>query len=1376
MKIQSLIPILALWAFALPLAGQTARLYSPDNGLPNTQVNQICQDRSGIIWICTEGGLIRFDGVDFETFRRDRENPNSITSDSVHDIVEDVTGTRWVATATGLDIFDSDYNTFRRFDLQEPRRPESNPYIVSILEVPDRVAGSKLFVATGGYGIFIIDAQTQRLQDERRKLLLSHLPTEFIHSMFLDADRHLWVVPEGPFSSVILDVDTLAPAEGISLEPALAAHWDRIRVTDIAEDPVSRNLLLATASDGLLVYESATRTLRRARGRSAAATVASTILFDTQSETTDARSFLLGDEDGGLLHFDTRTEEVQPGSLPSIRQDMNRWKATTAIVDNQGNIWLGLYQTGVLLAPKSMFGFAYMGFNRDDIPGENSACVMALYSDGARLWAGTDGAGLFCRERGRRVRNFTRENSGLGNNSVMAITGDRRGTLWIGTYSGGLYSMDAHGSIRAFPDAAGLGTERIRSLAYDPQRDLLYVGTYGAGLAIVDAATHRLTGKYANDENLWVSALHISADGTLWVGTYNGPKRYDPESRQLTAFNFPPEGEPMRIYAISSDPDGTLWLGSGEGLFRVNPATGEFRQYTEKDGLANNVVRSILRANDGAIWVSTASGISRIPAEGGTITSYHASDGLQGNEFRSGAACISPAGRLFFGGTSGATAINPAMMDGGVHKVPQVSLSRLSFLNQEVGYDPQLANRNLIDKHISQATRISVPTGVDLFSIEFSTPEYTNPQRIVYDYRLRGYDADWKTAPSRIRMATYTNVPPGHYHFEVRAYFEGAPADFTEREVELRVAAPWYRTGAATGFYLLVLAGLALLLRHLFLQRRARKREQEDAELKELRLGLFTNLTHEIRTPLNLVMGPLGTLRVSEQDPARKDTYNLMYRNCLRINRIVNQLMDLRKIDAGQMPMHFRETDVIYFIKDIMQSFSNLAQTRQIDFALEAPRKEEFLWIDQGNFDKIIYNILSNAFKHTPEGGRIRIRVSAPEPNAGQLRPDIRQAVSIRIFNSGSQVEEAYLGRIFDRFVQVNPHDALSGSGVGLNLTKMLVELHHGRISAENEEGGVEFSVVIPAGNAHLTQEELSETPHHKDLYVKAPAAESDGHEDQTYAASEQPEKRTVRAKKNIVVVEDDAETRDYLKTLLGDFYNVTACTDAQAAWPVVAETRPDVVVTDLVMPGMTGSEFCARIRQNPDTNHIPVIILTGENSEQEERVANDSGADKFLSKPISVDLLLSSISQVIAAREAVKDKFGVALNFDYSGIKMGSADEKLLRRIVESVSAHLDDPDFGVTALCEDVGISRVHLNRKLKAFGKDSPGSLIKTFRMKQAAHLLIDNHVNVSEVAYRVGFASHSYFSSSFKEFFGMTPREFVSRHNENPDDEMLKKLLE
>jgi signal transduction histidine kinase/AraC-like DNA-binding protein len=783
------------------------------------------------------------------------------------------------------------------------------------------------------------------------------------------------------------------------------------------------------------------------------------------------------------------------------------------------------------------------------------------------------------------------------------------------------------------------------------------------------------------------------------------------------------------------------------------------------------VVRGILSAGGGDMWISTSSGLSRLSTKTGIITVYRSYDGLQGNEFRSGCAFKAPSGRLYFGGNGGLTIFSPLLLDNGAFRMPQVTLARLTMLDREVVYDPDAGSDNLIDKHISEATRIRIPRNVDMFSVEFSVPEYTNPQRLVYAYRLAGFEDEWKVAPARLRMATYTNVPPGRYRFEVKAYFAGSPEDYSERDVDLRVEAPWFLTGWAMAIWLLLLTGAVLLLLHLFRQRRRQAKEKKEAEMKELRLGLFTNLTHEIRTPLNLVMAPLGAMRVAEQDPDRKDTLNLMYRNCLRINRIVNQLMDLRKIDAGQMRLNFRETDIVYFIKDIMQSFDTLAESKRIGFTLVSAHDEEPLWIDQGNFDKIVYNILSNAFKHTPEGGRIRVDVSAPTPNRGELQADIREFVQLRIFNSGSRIEEAWISHIFDRFVQVNPHDANSGSGVGLNLTKMLVELHHGAISVENDADGVTFRVLLPVGKEHLTERELSYTSHHKDLYVKFGE-----HEDQTYTKREAPVEKTARARKNVVVVDDDDDTRDYLKDLLRDRYNVTACADAESAWEAVSGTLPDAVVTDLVMPGESGSDLCARIRGNDATRHIPVIILTGQTGAEEQQTASDSGADKFLAKPISVELLLSSVAQVISSREAVKEKFGVALNYDYTGIQMGSADEKLLRRIVDSIQTHLDDPDYGVASLCEDVGISRVHLNRKLKAFGKDSPGVLIKTFRMKQAAYLLANNKVNVSEVAYRVGFSSHSYFSNAFREYFGMSPREFVTRIQENPDDATLKQMFE
>ena len=1359
----------------LTATGQNARLYLPETGLPNSQVNRIYQDRTDYIWICTEGGLVRFDGMRFETYQHDRESANCLSSSSVIDMVEDSRGTKWIGTAAGLDILDSEYASFTHFDLH--RNPETpvNPYIGRMVEVP---ANGTLIVGTGGAGVFVIDSETRRELPESREKIHRILHTDYIHALFLDASGRLWILP-GDSKPVILDAVSLEPAGGLAWSPDLQKAGDLIRVNDVAEDPFTGNILLGS-TEGLLLCEAGSGLIRKAAGHRAAATVGASVIFDSQASSGEERLFLVGNEDGGLLHFDTETEEVRTAVVSSIRQETGNWKATSNLRDSQGNLWLGLYQTGVLVAPKSRFGFSYMGFSTRGMPGENNTVVTSVYEDGQHLWVATDGGGLFCRPvaGGRRrlpERVFTRDNSALNNNAVLAVTGDRYGTIWLGTYLGGLYYIEGGTTLKSYPYGDQIGTDRIRTLVYDPARDLLYVGTMGAGLTVIDAKTRKPVARQVDEDYRWISALHLDQTGRLWVGSYNGPFCYDPSLDRIVPFSATVgNGIPPRIYDICSSADGSVWFGTEEGLFQWNETSRELRRYTQQEGLSNNVVRAILSADGGDMWVSTSSGLNRLSPRIGKITVFRSYDGLQGNEFRTGCAFKASSGRLYFGGNGGLTFFSPLLVDSGGDRMPQVALARLTMLDQPVVYDPAKGSNNLIDKHISEATRIRIPRGVDMFSLEFSVPEYTNPQRLMFDYRLSGFESDWKTAPSRLRMATYTNVRPGRYRFEVKAYFAGSPEVFSERSVDLRVEAPWFLTGWAWAVYLLILTGIVLTLVHLARERLRQDEQEKEAELKELRLGLFTNLTHEIRTPLNLVMGPLGAIREAEQDPVRKDTYNLMYRNCLRINRIVNQLMDLRKIDAGQMQLFFRETDIVYFIRDIMQSFDKLAESKRIDFSLSSAHPEETLWIDQGNFDKIVYNILSNAFKHTPEGGRIRVDVSAPVPNHGELQADVREFVQIRIFNSGSRIEEAWISHVFDRFVQVNPHDANSGSGVGLNLTKMLVELHHGHISAENEEDGVVFRVLVPVGKEHLTEQELSYTSHHKDLYIKSPSAQE--HEDQTFTQKEAPADKAARARKSVVVVDDDDDTREYLRNLLRDRYNVTACADAKSAWNAVSETLPDAVVTDLVMPGESGSDLCARIRANEATRHIPVLILTGQNSVEEEQAASDSGADKFLSKPISVELLLSSIAQAISSREAVKEKFGVALKYDYSGIKMGSADDKLLHRIIESIQTHLDEPEYGVAALCEDVGISRVHLNRKLKAFGKDSPGVLIKTFRMKQAAYLLANNKVNVSEVAYRVGFSSHSYFSNAFREYFGMSPREFVTRIQENPDDVSLKQMFE
>ena len=1362
----------------LPAGGQTARLFSPENGLDISEVNHVAQDHDGMIWLCTEAGLLRFDGMTFETFRHERGNPYSIPGDSVQDMCEDQMGTHWVGTASGLCIYEVIYNTFHVYDLKDGRIPSSNQFISHILEVPDRTSGSRLFVSTSGYGIYVIDTETQMLLDDQRDQIYRFLQNENIQTVFLDVNRRLWIAPEGDSGLIILNVDTLEPATDVTWSPDLSPIADKVRITSLDDDPFSGNILIGTAAHGLLLFDATSHTIRRIRKQEGEPVSISALVFNPLDDGTAERTFLIGDEDGGLLVMHSVSELIRPAMLPGVRYDLEEKRCTDFAGDNQGNLWINLYQFGLLFVPQSMFGFGYMGFSSKGKPNENSACIMSIYEDPVRdrLWVATDGAGLFCQQGRAPVRHYSSTNSGLTNNAVMAVTTDKRGTVWIGTYQDGLFYLDADGIIRHFQDQTNLGTERIRTLAYDASRDRLYVGTHGAGTVIVDPLRQKVISQLARKDDLWVSSLYIDNFTRLWIGTYNGPVCYDPNSGQRTVLSLLPDGGPIRIYAISGDRNGIMWFGSAEGLFSVSADRHVIRQFTQKDGLSDNLIRDILCTPGGTVWVSTNNGLSCYLPASNTFFNFHASDGLQGNEFRSGAAFQSSSGRLYFGGSGGVTYFTPAMMTQGRHSIPQVRLSHLSILDSEIHYDPSPRANNLIDRHISKATEIHIPAGDNLFSLAFSVPEYTNPQRVMYSYRLNGFDSAWKTSGAESPVAQYTNVPPGRYIFEVRAYFDGFPDEFTQREINIRVEAPWYRRAWAYVLYFLILAALGASLSMAIIRYQQQKKAHKDAELKELRLGLFTNLTHEIRTPLSLVMDPLRTLREHEDDPDRKDTYNLMYRNCLRINRLVNQLMDLRKIDAGQMAMHFRETDIVYFIKDIMQSYLTLARSKLINFTIHSERPEEQLWVDQGNFDKIIYNILSNAFKHTPVQGDIRINVSAPISNHNVLSPSIRNYVEVSIFNSGSRIEDAYINRVFDRFIQIDPYDANTGSGVGLNLTKMLVELHHGKISVENESDGVIFRVLVPVGKEHLTEKELSATTHHKDLYVKGREIQLDNHEDETFVREgENGFEKESRSRKTIIVVEDDAEMREYLRSALRSFYQVTVCADGQEAWPIIATTFPDAVVTDLVMPGISGAELCNRIRQNPSTNHIPVLILTGQDGEQEEQAATDNGADRFLSKPVSVQLLVGALAQAISARETIKAKSSPAMEFDYSSINLGSSDERLLRRITEAIRKNMENPEFDVAELCKEVGISRVHLNRKLKETGNVPPSQLIKSFRMKQAAYLLVNNKVNVSEVAYRVGYSSHSYFSSSFRDYFGMTPREFEMKFLDNPNDEDLQKMF-
>lgn len=1369
MKRLILISVLLIFTSFPFCRAQMARLYTSGAGLANSQINSIYQDSRGFIWTSTENGLSRFDGMNFTTFRSDHTKSNAIASNLILTTFEDSEGTFWVGTSAGLQIFDTGYNTFRKIDLEDKEVPGSDQHISSLTET--EIKGRKrILAASSGHGIYVLDPKTHKIDQETQRQINVALSSQFVYRLFVDSQERLWIASDEA-GLTIFDLERCEAIYDIWGEETRRMSEGIIHA--FAEDKLTGNILLGTFNKGILIYDNTLGMIRQAKGASDDKRGITAILQDNISRQKSGRTFIVGIENGGMMLFDLENESFRPLNLSNVPYGTDSWKVHVLMEDRQGNVWVGAYQTGIMVIPRSMYGFDYMWFDHDNSDTSGSSCVTSIISDTERdcKWIGTDGGGLYMIEENGNMTHFCSKNSDLPNNSIMAVETDKHGRLWIATYLDGLFTYSHEEGFRQFRDSGRLITSKISCLEYSEADDIMYVGTFGNGFAIVDAGSESVTRIWNDDDNKWISTLYLDDAGMLWVGTYNGPMAYDNRVKRLFTYDI---GDPLtaRTHAFCESTDGMLWIGTGEGLVCADRAARRSTLYSEDDGLPSNTITSILECDDGSLWIATMKGLSHFNPKTGTFKNYYQHDGLQENEFHAGAACKDKDGKMYFGGIKGVTSFYPHIVDKETHQVPPLYISGLEVMNEAVDYDPALGSDNILDKHITEASQITLPYNAKVLSLEFSVLEYTNPMKLTYSYMMDGLEKEWHLVHKGSRIVTYTNLPHGRYTMKVKAFFDGVPETYSYREIGIRILPPWYLSAWAWIAYGII-AIMAFMARSEYIRRRnVFRKEKEESEIKELKLQMFTNISHEIRTPLTLVMAPLKKMREAENDLRQKDLYNLMYRNCLRILRLVNQLLDMRKVDSGQMKLHFLETDIVYFVKDIMKSFDNMAVNREIDFSINTKNESVSLWIDQGNFDKIIFNILSNAFKHTPDGGAISISISETKKNDGILNANIASYVEFTIENTGSRVEEKHLDKLFDRFFQSDILDARTGSGVGLNLAKMLVELHHGDISAYNTENGVAFRLRIPSGKEHLSAEEMTRPKNHKDLYT------SPSHEDITDSPDAKKEEKTrlSRSKRSIVLVDDDSEMRAYLKLELQHIYNVEVCSNGKEAWKIISTTIPDAVITDLMMEDLDGAELCKKIRKNPGTNHIPVILLTSSTDDDSQQRCIDSGADRYFTKPLSLEILKSAIANAITTRDTMRNKFSKDLNYGYGEMQMPNDDNKFASKVIEIIRKNIEDSGFGVEQLSREIGVSRVHLNRKLKESMNISPSNLIKSIRLKSAAYLLIHNKVNISEVAYKVGFSSHTYFSNSFHDYFGMAPKEFVKTYADCTDEEMLKKVFD
>ena len=1160
-----------------------------------------------------------------------------------------------------------------------------------------------------------------------------------------DSKQVLWIATEN---------NGLLRYEGKNVKYYFTDPHQLGKVLDICESK-SGKIFVATANTGLFRMDGDTPVHIEATGNK----------HISRLYVNHEGDIILGYDGLGVAIYNPQQNTLTDNPFYSRDVDLSTAKVYSICEDNNGNLWLGLLQKGIYMHPAKTTGFNYMGYKLGTRNTLGTASVTSvLISRNGLGWIGTDKDGLYCMTQDGRVVKHFKENFP---STILGITEDQQGNVWIGSFKEGCGKINTQ-TLTYTPYSLPQGNSiSIFDLVTD-QQGFIWLGTMGQGLLRVTPGTDNVKA-YTMDEragedhkvnslaNNYISQLALSPDNKrIYVATSMGVCAMDLNTENwLSTFNSncPNYGTPTRI---AREYDGILYIGTNDGLVCYDLKTRKTYRHTIESGLGNNGISSIEQDDQGRLWISTDHGLCCYDTKTKKTSNYFVDNGLQGNEFSDGASWKNADGNLIFGGLGGVTWFNPKTIKQQEWKA-EVKLTGFSVNGEPVTPSTMSGLWHIVDTTVIAANRFTLSPGDNSFALQLSTLTYDTPEHIVYRYSIN--DEDWVRLQPGINEITFSHMAPGNYKFCVVAEQNNIPTP--ERCFTVVIHSPWYRTPLAYLIYILIAAGLFWYYRkahqrreqeHLRMQEHIHAEEMADAKLR-----FFMNISHEVRTPMTLIITPLLSLIKQDSDPHRRSIYETIRRNAERILGLINQMMDLRKIDKGQMVMHMCKTDIVGFVNDIYTLFTQQAKAKNIRFSYEHDTNELPVWVDRGNFDKIIVNILSNAFKYTPTGGEIHIRLTH---NGEQ--------VFIAVKDTGEGIPEDKLPHIFERFYQSpsSINDRNVGTGIGLDLTRSLVELHHGSIEAHNNTDGkgCEFTVTIPLGNSHLKPEEM--ITENREPEQTTSLIEDDSMAIETEEGNEREPLKISRRQK-LVIVEDDIEILDYLTTELGPDYDVIRCSNGKQGLQATLKELPDLVISDIMMPEMDGNTLCSKIKTNGTTSHIPVILLTAKSRDEDQLEGLATGANAYIVKPFNMDILRRTIVNLIHTHQMLQLKYARNDQLEelVEDIKMKSPDDKLLEKVMSVINKNLGNSDLSVDRIADEVGISRVHLHRKMKELTGQTPHDFIRNIRLKKAATLLSSGDMNVSEVMYACGFSNAASFSTVFKKLYGVSPREYMNEHQKH-----------
>ncbi|MCR8558068.1 response regulator [Mucilaginibacter sp. BJC16-A38] len=1346
------------------------------NGLSHNNVTSIFKDSKGFMWFGTLSGLNRYDGYKFKVFKHSVSDTSSLDDDYIVNIINGPENKLWIETRNGFNIYD-------------PATEKFGHNIVGYLHsiaIPDRFLSGIKRDRDGNFWFLHKYLGVYRYNPQTKKTIhLTHSTTDTssisgnaVSDVAQDSAGNFWLTYR---SGVMerMDPKTLRVTYRSHMFNKLPGELNSsYKIFIDKQDDIWA--FVPTYSAGVYfinVKKGIFKHIDKGNDQSHLNTdVVSSVIQD------DKNRIWIATDHGGVNLLNKQDFKIR---FLLNREDDNKTIGQNSITllykDNTGIVWVGTYKKGVGYYHESIIKFPLYTHHLADPFSEQQSLSFGDVNSFAEdktgnIWIGTNGGGLiyFDRKKGtfKTYLHDANNPNSLTNNVIVCMFIDHEQKLWIGTYFGGLDCFDGRTFKHYKHDDSRPGSiseDRICAITENSDHQLL-VGTLSAGFNVFNSGTQSFShyiyhqGDNAIQSN-YVSRILEDKRKNLWIVTSYGLDVLMKETNRFIHYIHDEKNSNSLVNNstnnIMEDVDGLIWISTHEGISIFDHKTGKFTNISKQDGLPDNAVIDLQEYDRNNVWVSTPNGLSNIIVDRSgkalkfRFVNYNETEGLQGREFTENSSLKTRDGELLFGGGNGFNMFRPSNINTNKNH-PNLIFTDLQVFNQSLSVGEKVNGRVILPESITGLKSLNLKYNDNVFSIEFAALNYFNPDKIKYQYMMEGFDKGWITADNKVRKATYTNLDAGDYTFKVRAT-DNENWNNKELRLHISILPPFWKTTWAYILYAILILSTLLYLRkrgiNKIRQQFSIEKEREEAhrmhELDLMKIKFFTNVSHEFRTPLSLIMAPVDRILKQINEPEIQRQLLLVNRNAKRLLNLVNQLLDFRKMEYQELKLHERNGEIIGFIKELSYAFTDIADQKNIRFIFDTEIELFYTAFDHDKIERILFNLLSNAYKFTHEGGQVSVLLNLVNSTEAD-----EQQLEIRVIDTGIGIAEDKRDRIFDPFFQNDiPGSMLNqGSGIGLSITREFVKLHHGEIFVESEfNQGSCFTVLLPL--REVDKKIFTDAPvqlNHAGEFTNDPVQQKNGTEKENRDGK----------KPAVLLVEDNDDFRFYIKDNLKSAFNIIEAENGKKGWQKALAQHPNLIVSDISMPEMNGIDLCMKIKNDKRTSHIPVILLTALIGEEQQLKGLETGASDYMTKPFNFEILQSKIRNILSQQEYMRKTYTKQVEVNPTEEHVESPDELFIKKVLLLIDNNIPNPNFSVEELSSEVFVSRYTLYKKILAMTGKTPNELVRSMRLKRAAQLLETGHLTISQICHKVGFKSQKYFVKTFKSEYNTIPSKYAT----------------